>query len=166
MKKCSEKLRKRSVKITNDLYNETVSEVFDIDRRDENDINSAVYMLRLYNRMGRVDEEIKDLEDFIKKRDMVEILYQRKIIALPTKDLKDILDAHNRPEGITRAAKTIENIVGELARRSIFGDSSQSDFTYMDGEIHEHSEKIPERNKKARCQRDNALKRRLRNGHD
>ena len=78
--------------------------------------------------------EDEDIAEMIDKKEKIDELYLNKMIALPTKDLMDILflHEHHKPR---RAERTLEAITSELARRSLLDDSSQSDAIYPNGDV-------------------------------
>jgi hypothetical protein len=78
------------------------------------------------------DEEVKEMAEAKIK---VDDLYQERIRELSTKDLNDLLKSHELEGGIRRTGRTLETILNELARRSLFDDSSESDLNTNNGVV-------------------------------
>ncbi len=156
MKKCSKALKKRVSAYTEVIFNDCICEVFEIDQEDGYEIDKATYLVRAIN--AGITHDIGDevtLEELKTKRDKVGSLYQEKLCKLPTVQLNEIVKAHQLPEGFRRAPKTIETIISELARRSIFDDSNESetknDYVDVDGprrKSKKHSQKTSSKRRK------------------
>lgn len=161
-RKCPKALKKRVVDCTQDIFNDCLIEVFDLDPRDGRNISDAAYIVRQVNRGLWTSVDSEDLhmttDEVKEKRDKVEAMYQEKIKQLSTKQLNEILKAHNLEDGLRRAPKTIETITSELARRALLDDSGESDFISLDGEPHESTRPGSKRRKKATRKKRKAIK--------
>lgn len=129
------KLVKRINSLTSDIFKQSVIEIMNIKDATEEQLQDFMSKVR---RAGLIyaswSDEDGDLVDVLDKKEKIDELYLNKMIALPSKDLADILflHEHSKPR---RAERTLEAITSELARRSLLDDSSQSDAIYNDGDM-------------------------------
>lgn len=161
----SVRLKNKVLKITNDIYNQCVSEVFELSETSEATIDAIKILMDLatdypwmyaaspLNTM-KSPQEIKELAI---KKELVSNLYQQKIMQLSDKDLNDIVRAHKK-DLVKRADRTIENILSELARRALLGDTNESDLNDIHGEMDEFAVKTRTSSKKTSSKRRKALK--------
>lgn len=152
----SSRLKDRVLKLTNEIYNQCVSEVFSISEDSDETIDAIRTLMdiaaaeRTFSIHGvPLSNEIQDL---IGKRDQVSSLYQEKLTTLSSKDLSDIIKAHKKGL-IKRTDKTIETILSELARRALLDDTNESDLNNKHGEMDEPTVKSAARSKKAASKR-------------
>ena len=154
MKKCSKALKKRVSAYTETIFNDCVCEVFDLNDPDDHRLGEAIRIVRILNAGMIPDYESEAaIEELKLKRDKVGSLYQDRLCKLSTKQLNEIVKAHQLPDGFRRAPKTIENILSELARRAIFNDSNESDHTDNDGEVDGPKRKSAKYSKKTSSKR-------------
>lgn len=163
MKKCPKALKKRVAAYTETIFNSCVSEVFGLKPDEDYEIDKVSHLIRAMNSGIDISTEGGDITEFKIKKDKVAALYQERVNQLPTKQLNEILKAHNMPDGFRRAPKTIENIVSELARRSIFNDSNESEYTNDDGDMDGLKRKSAKHSKKTTSKRRKTSKGRSRN---
>ena len=141
----SKKLKDRALKITNEIYNQSVSEVFELSKSSEETISTIRTLMEIASIENLsalngvpIPKEMRDLAD---KRKQVSELYQVKLTYLSSKDLSDIIKAHKLGL-VKRTDKTIETILSELARRTLLDDTNESDFNDTHGEMDEPTNKI------------------------
>lgn len=152
----SKKLKDRALKITNEIYNQSVSEVFELSKSSEETISiirtlmeiASIENLSALNGVP-IPKEMRDLAD---KRKQVSELYQVKLTCLSSKDLSDIIKAHKLGL-VKRTDKTIETILSELARRTLLDDTNESDFNDTHGEMDEPTNKNAGSGKKTTSKR-------------
>jgi hypothetical protein len=135
-KKCSAALKKRSGDITTKIFEQCVRDVLGMHKDSIEDLYIAIDLVRsstLRGFFGAIeDEEVKEMAEAKIK---VDDLYQERIRELSTKDLNDLLKSHELEGGIRRTGRTLETILNELARRSLFDDSSESDLNTNNGVV-------------------------------
>lgn len=155
MKKCSRALKERVIEYTQTIFNDCISEIFEVDPEDADAMLDASFTVRLINKgMAPTHENpFGTYEELLEKRDKIEVLYQVKVRQLTTKQLNEILKAHNLEDGLRRAPKTVETIISELARRAILDDSGESDLIHADGDVDESKSKSRKHSKKATSKR-------------
>lgn len=163
-KKCPKALRKRAVDCTNQLFESCVREVLGLVNESKEDLETAMDFIRqaqTLKYMGAPVAAIYDedeVEEMKQAQERVSALYLVKMKQLPTKQLTDILKAHEFEGGMKRAPQTIETILSELARRSIFGDSDESDFISNNGDVDEPTRTSKRNSSKATNKRRKATK--------
>lgn len=135
-KKCSAALKKRSVQITNQIFEQCVRDVLGMHKESIEDLESAIDLIRyatLRGFFGQIDDE--EVKEMAEAKAKVDDLYQEKIKQLSTKHLNDLLKSHELEGGIRRTGRTLETILSELARRSLLEDSSESDLNTNNGAV-------------------------------
>ena len=131
----TKKLVKRISSLTNQIFKQSIVEVMDIKDATEEELQDFMSKVRRASlSYASWSDDDGDVADIIAKKEKIDELYLNKMIALPTKDLTDILFLHefNKPK---RAQRTLEAIISEIARRSLLDDSSQSDTIYTNGDV-------------------------------
>lgn len=160
-KKCSKALRAKTLNYTNNLFESCVREILGLKTESIEDLQMAMDFLRSSKLMAAHHHDI-DGDDEVKKmhevQGQVSELYQERIKQLSTKQLNEILKSHELEGGIRRAPKTIETILSELTRRTIFGDSDESEFISNNGEVYEHARESKSNRSKAPHKRNKAIK--------
>lgn len=158
-KKCSAALKKRSGDITSKIFEQCVRDVLGMKNESIDDLRMAIDLVRsatLRSFFGAIeDEEVKEM---VEAKTKVDDLYQERIRELSTKDLNDLLKSHELEGGIKRTGRTLETILSELARRSLFDDSSESDLNTNNGVVDEPRKKSKTSSKKAIRKRSKASK--------
>ena len=131
----TKKLIKRMSLLTNNLYKQSI---IDIMGYGPNVTDEEVHMfmrdLRLTKysiNAGFTDEQYTYYKS---KLSDIDELYLDKMVQLSSDDLQDILFLHKHGKPL-RAERTLDMIMSELARRALFGDSSQSDTIYKNGDV-------------------------------
>ena len=131
----TKKLVARISNLTNGLFKQSLIEVMDCPNATDEQITDFMSVIRRVNWLNTFGDEFgHDLEETLKKKELIDELYLSKMMMLNTKDLNDILflHEHSKPK---RAQRTLEAIHSELARRSLLNDSSQSDAIYSNGDV-------------------------------
>lgn len=114
-RRATEKLVERTKRKTTDVFNKVKRDyLISKGRWDE---TADGFVARIFNMMG------DDLS--LEEENEVSELYKTELTKLPTKDLEDILIAHNAGK-YKRRADTLHVVEMELARRAILGDSNES----------------------------------------
>lgn len=163
-KKCSKALRKKVIGYTNELFENCVREVLGLVKESREELDIAMDFIRqaqILAKIGPPAASIYDesaVEEMKQAQERVSALYLEKIKQFSTKQLNEILKAHELEGGIKRAPNTIETILNELTRRSILGDSDESDFISNDGDVHEHKRKSKRNSSKTISKRCKASK--------
>lgn len=149
-KKCSAALKKRSAELTSNIFEQCIREVLGLYEESIDDLHIAMDLIRtapLRGFFGKASDE--EVDKMIEARSKVDELYQERISQLSTKDLNDLLKSHELDGGIKRTGRTLETILNELARRSIFDDSSESDLNTNNGVVDGLEQKSKPSSKKA-----------------
>jgi len=131
----TKKVLKRVSFLTTEIFKQSILEIMDIKDATEEQLQDFMSKVRRANlNVATWSDEDGDIADIVVKKEKIDELYLNKMIALPTKDLMDILflHEHSKPR---RAERTLEAITSEIARRSLLDDSSQSDAIYTDGDV-------------------------------
>ena len=159
MKKgCSPALKKRALAITNKLFEDCVREVMGLHTEDPDELRMTMDFVRTAKHaQNDLDYGYEEIQEMIRAATAVSDLYQEKIKALSTKDLYDILNSHERG-GTKRAARTMDTILSELARRAIMDDSSESDLINNNGDVDGLTKQSKHCSKKASGTRNKANK--------
>lgn len=147
-RKYSKAMRIRVGTLTQQLFEDAVREIVGPEEvENEQDLADTIMDLRWAGRhdpFQTVDEQVVDLYEQKKK---VDELYLKKITSLSESQLQEIMICHNEGE-IKRAPLTIQAILSELAARSIFDDSSQSESKNNDGGVYESKQQGKRHSKK------------------
>lgn len=160
-KKCSKALRKRTSDLTNKIFEDCVREVLGLQDESSEALKEAMDIVRFGTfLLFRQDHDDIVVKDMVSNRSKVDDLYQVKIAQLPTKQLNEILKSHELQGGIKRTKRTIETIISELARRTILGDTYQSDSMNDNGDIDDSRKQSKSRSKKTTTKRRKASKNR------
>ena len=130
----TKKVLKRVSFLTTEIFKQSIIEIMDIKDVTEEQLQDFMSKIRRMSLSYVAWFEDEDIAEMIDKKEKIDELYLNKMIALPTKDLMDILflHEHHKPR---RAERTLEAITSELARRSLLDDSSQSDAIYPNGDV-------------------------------
>ena len=122
--------------LTNGLFKDSILEVMNCPDATDEQVTDFMGKVRAigWMRKDMIDIDDDDLKDLLSKKEKIDDIYLSKMVMLNTQDLNDILflHEHGKPK---RAIRTLEVIHSELARRSLLGDSSQSDAIYKNGEV-------------------------------
>jgi tRNA A37 methylthiotransferase MiaB len=132
----SKALRKRVADCTNAIFQECVREVMGLKEESEEDLQVAMDFVRAarFAQLGLGEYEEQEIKKMVEAKAQVDEMYIAKMIRLPTKQLNDIIKVHQAGV-IKRAPRTIEAIVSELTRRSLFGDTNESDMKAHHGDV-------------------------------
>lgn len=157
-------MRARALGYTNALFESCVREVLGLMNETQEELDMAMDFIRQAQTMSRLGPpaaaiyDEAEVEEMKVAQEKVSTLYQERIKQLPTKQLNEILKAHDLEGGIRRAPQTIETILSELARRTILDDSDESDFINNDGDVDEPKSKSRINRSKAPRKRNRAVK--------
>lgn len=124
----------RVKKATNKTFVDAVKKVLKLTGGPRSyEVTEAIYGLRTlkFNAAMMPTDEAKPL---LAVKEEVDNVYLQDILTLPTKILEDILTVHEFGT-IKRASRTLESIIYELTRRSIFDDTSESDTKNANGAV-------------------------------
>ena len=127
-KNCGSKLVKRIGNITSDCYMQAVNHTIEQLDLSMFDVGPLIALMRTTSEVLPYYELPAgvDVDLIIKAKNLTDGIYLDKLKELPTKTIEDILFVHERGR-IKRAQRTIETLLQELARRTLLGDSSESD---------------------------------------
>lgn len=158
-RKFSKAMYKRVATLTNKIFIDSVKEVFHLDdSTSQHELNRTLYNIRYVTTSISMDiyppEEVNEI---LKAKERVDELYLNKMLSLSNLQLEEILVVHDKGE-IKRMQKTIEAIISELTRRSVFSDTNESDNKYNNGEVYANAGKSPRSGKKAIIKRCKAVK--------
>jgi hypothetical protein len=147
MRKYSKAMFNRVRKLTQDIFQDSICEVLGLSKDDHSEIDAAMGFIRTkYMPIDMYDED--EIELMRETKESVDILYLKKVIALPTVKLEEIMTVHEHGE-IKRAPRTVEAILSELVRRSVFGDTNESDKNNKNGDVDEPKRQSKLNSKKA-----------------
>lgn len=114
-RRVTDKLVERTKRKTTDIFNKVKRDY--LISKGRWDDSADGFVARIFNMTnGDLSPE---------EENEVSELYKEEITKLPTKDLEDILIAHNAGR-YRRRADTLHIVEMELARRAILGDSNES----------------------------------------
>lgn len=149
-RKFSKAMYVRVADLTNSIFNDSVKEImkFEGDETDQ-DLVDTILDLKYAQRSEVLDEDLLELREN-KKR--IDDLYLKKLLSLSESQLQEIMICHNEDK-IRRATKTVEAILSELAARSIFGDSTESESKYNDGGVYDTVKKSRKHRKQTKSTR-------------
>jgi hypothetical protein len=134
-KRFSKKLLERVKKNTSQIFEKSVRSVLGLKDESLEDLQNSMDFLRNAKDYASIYPP-EEVEEMIEAKEKVDALYLQTILSLQTWELEEIIFIHNHGE-IRRMPKTIEAITSELARRSIFGDSFESDLIDQNGDVDE-----------------------------
>ena len=155
---------KRVIQNTSRIFEESINDVFELHKIDKLDVDdvrrSIIIQLRWYGRTGQLtDSGSFSIDNIAEAKTKVDDLYLVKMIALPTKQLSDIIKVHEAGR-VQRAPRTMEAILSELARRSLFSDTNESESKNDNGDVDGPKRKSKLNSKKASSKRSKAAKNR------
>lgn len=150
-RKSSKALLKRVSKVTNLIFQDTIREVLQLNNESEDELYSAIDLIRhAKDYVGFFPKE--EISEMLRAKEQIDELYLKRLLGLTTRQLEEIMIAHNEGQ-IPRMAKTVEAIISELARRSFFGDATESDDRYNNGDVDGHKVKSTDNRKKLTAKR-------------
>lgn len=127
-RKYSKAMRQRVGELTQRLFEDAVKEIVGIEEVEtEQDLNDTIMDLRWAGRAAEANMTMdEDVVRLYEQKKQIDDLYLKKLVSLSDSELQEIMICHNEGE-IKRAGRTIEAILSEMASRTIFGHSAESE---------------------------------------